>query len=180
LWGYSAWLFGCAESDIKPLVTKHLLIEWLVNSGATVDSDYVKWEGDPNSPLLHYLLIDRSSTYVAIIGDDRLEIVARAGEYMPTLFGPSWKGVDSDWDLLERQADWFVGAQKGIHQGSLLPGVRSQRKSLLIELHYPLGSANSTPRGGPISHRAEAGPTACSSMNHAFPTGHWRLSLFLL
>jgi very-short-patch-repair endonuclease len=48
-----------------------------------------------------------------------VEVIALADEYMPALFGPSWRGEDSGWDFLERQADWVIGAQNGIHQGKL-------------------------------------------------------------
>ncbi len=46
-----------------------------------------------------------------------VETIAHAGEYMPGLLGSSWKGTDSDWDLVERQANWVTGAQKGIREG---------------------------------------------------------------
>lgn len=48
-----------------------------------------------------------------------LAVVTSAAEYMRGLLASSWAGIDSDWDLLERQADWVLGAQNGIHQGRL-------------------------------------------------------------
>ena len=50
-----------------------------------------------------------------------IETVARASEYMPALFASSWRGMDSEWDLLGRQADWVIGAQDGIRRGKLAP-----------------------------------------------------------
>src|SRR5580700_4594991 len=44
---------------------------------------------------------------------------AHAAEQMASLLGPSWQGTDSDWDLLDAQATWVIGAWKGIHQGTL-------------------------------------------------------------
>ena len=38
---------------------------------------------------------------------------------MARLFTASWKGADSDWDLLATQAEWVIAAQKGIHRGEL-------------------------------------------------------------
>jgi very-short-patch-repair endonuclease len=48
-----------------------------------------------------------------------VQTIARAGEYMPGLLGSSWRTTDSEWDLLERQAEWVIGAQKGIRDGEL-------------------------------------------------------------
>ena len=50
------------------------------------------------------------------------ECVKRTGEaaeQMAPLFVTSWKGVDSDWDLIDSQANWAIEAWKGIHQGTL-------------------------------------------------------------
>ena len=48
-----------------------------------------------------------------------LRAIAGAGEDVAGLFAPFWRGTDSDWDLFQRQADWVIGAQKGIRQGAL-------------------------------------------------------------
>jgi very-short-patch-repair endonuclease len=47
------------------------------------------------------------------------QAIASAGECMAGLLGPAWRGPDSEWDLIERQAEWVIGAQKGIHEGNL-------------------------------------------------------------
>ena len=47
------------------------------------------------------------------------KVVAQAAEYTAPLFGSSWQGTDSDWDLLDAQARWVIGACKGINQGTL-------------------------------------------------------------
>ena len=44
---------------------------------------------------------------------------AQAAEQMTPLFATSWKGLDSDWDLIDSQANWAIEAWKGIHQGTL-------------------------------------------------------------
>src|ERR1019366_8055396 len=46
-------------------------------------------------------------------------MIAVAGEYMARLLTASWKGADSEWDLIARQADWVIAAHKGIHQEEL-------------------------------------------------------------
>jgi very-short-patch-repair endonuclease len=45
--------------------------------------------------------------------------LARTSDVMAPMFGSSWKGIDSDWDLLEVQANWVIGASKGIREGKL-------------------------------------------------------------
>jgi hypothetical protein len=45
--------------------------------------------------------------------------IGGAGDSMARLFTASWKGTDSDWDLLVTKAEWVIGAQKGIHRGEL-------------------------------------------------------------
>ena len=47
--------------------------------------------------------------------------IAAAHDLMIRLFPSSWAGVESDWDLLESQASWVIGARRGIQQGSLGP-----------------------------------------------------------
>lgn len=45
---------------------------------------------------------------------------AQAADQMtPPLFATSLKGVDSDWDLIDSQANWAIEAWKGIHRGTL-------------------------------------------------------------
>jgi very-short-patch-repair endonuclease len=48
-----------------------------------------------------------------------VQAIAGAGEYMPGCAGLRWRGIDSDWELLEKQAEWVIGAQKGIQEGKL-------------------------------------------------------------
>ena len=45
--------------------------------------------------------------------------VSGVSDVIAPLFGPSWKGIDSDWDLLEAQADWVIGAREGIRDERL-------------------------------------------------------------
>ncbi|HXB68372.1 MAG TPA: DUF3320 domain-containing protein [Candidatus Acidoferrales bacterium] len=45
--------------------------------------------------------------------------VARGSDCVAALVGSSWKGIDSDWDLLEAQVNWVIGACKGIREGTL-------------------------------------------------------------
>jgi hypothetical protein len=45
--------------------------------------------------------------------------IARASESMASLYGSSWKGIDSDWDLIDAQVNWIIGAQTGIREGNL-------------------------------------------------------------
>jgi very-short-patch-repair endonuclease len=47
------------------------------------------------------------------------QVITIAGESMRGLLTSSWMGTDSDWDLVGRQVEWVLGAQKGIHQGTL-------------------------------------------------------------
>jgi very-short-patch-repair endonuclease/KaiC/GvpD/RAD55 family RecA-like ATPase len=44
--------------------------------------------------------------------------IKEGDECMASLLG-SWKGIGSDWGLVESQADWVIRAQKGIHEGTL-------------------------------------------------------------
>ncbi len=45
--------------------------------------------------------------------------ISTTRELMTTLFGSGWAGVESDWDLLDSQASWVIGARRGIQLGSL-------------------------------------------------------------
>jgi very-short-patch-repair endonuclease len=45
--------------------------------------------------------------------------VLAAQNQMTPLFQSGWNGLDSNWDLLERQACWVIDAHKGIQKGSL-------------------------------------------------------------
>ena len=47
--------------------------------------------------------------------------IAAAQDWMTILFPSGWAGVHSDWDLLESQALWVMGARRGIRQGALMP-----------------------------------------------------------
>jgi very-short-patch-repair endonuclease len=47
--------------------------------------------------------------------------IAAAQDWMTRLFPSGWVGVHSDWDLLESQALWAIGARRGIQQGALMP-----------------------------------------------------------
>ncbi len=46
-------------------------------------------------------------------------MIASAAEFMARLLTASWKGADSEWDLLVGQADWVIATHKGIHQEDL-------------------------------------------------------------
>jgi hypothetical protein len=48
-------------------------------------------------------------------------LIAGFGESMVRLFGTSGEGSGCDWDLHEKQADWVIGAQWGVHEGQLAP-----------------------------------------------------------
>lgn len=45
--------------------------------------------------------------------------ISEARDLMTTLFGSGWAGIESNWDLLESQASWVIGARRGIQEGSL-------------------------------------------------------------
>jgi very-short-patch-repair endonuclease len=45
--------------------------------------------------------------------------VLAAQNKMAPLFQSGWRGLDSDWDFLERQAHWIITTQRGIQQGLL-------------------------------------------------------------
>jgi very-short-patch-repair endonuclease len=45
--------------------------------------------------------------------------VLAAQNAIAALFQSSWRGLDSDWDFLERQAYWVITTQRGIQQGVL-------------------------------------------------------------
>ena len=47
--------------------------------------------------------------------------ITAAQNWMIRLFPSGWAEVHSDWDLLESQASWVIGARRGIEQGALMP-----------------------------------------------------------
>lgn len=63
------------EEELKILVTRELLSNWLKAGGGELETDYLNWDGGPDSALLNYMLICRSSPYVALVRERRLEKV---------------------------------------------------------------------------------------------------------
>lgn len=65
------------------------------------------------------------------------KLIVSSASMMEPLFGPSWKGTESAWDWLERQATWCIEAQKGVGAGRLASwcitsGTRYSDKALLV------------------------------------------------
>jgi hypothetical protein len=63
------------EEDLKILVSSQVLSNLLETGGGKMETDYLKWDGGPDSALLNYLLVCRSSPYVALVREKRLEKV---------------------------------------------------------------------------------------------------------
>jgi hypothetical protein len=61
---------NCTEIDAKQLVTKELLVSWL---RGFMDTEYLRWDGGPASPLLQYQVVSQKSPYVPLIREGKLE-----------------------------------------------------------------------------------------------------------
>lgn len=73
-------------------------------------------------------------------------LVNSADPLMRSLFASNWRGIDSDWDLLQNQANWTLECHKGIKSGTLSNwcvaiGARSIDKALLNLLAKEIGKA---------------------------------------
>lgn len=64
-----------SEEAMKTLVTRQLLSSWLTVGNGKLETDYLTWDGGPDSALLSYMVIRRSSPYVALVRERRLEKV---------------------------------------------------------------------------------------------------------
>jgi hypothetical protein len=64
-----------SEEQRKSLVTGEILSSWLAAVGEKLETDDIKWDGGPGSPLLNYMVVCRSSPYVALVKERRLEKV---------------------------------------------------------------------------------------------------------
>jgi hypothetical protein len=63
------------EEQVKALVTSRLLSSWLEAVGGKLETDYLKWDGSPESALLNYMLVCQRSPYVALVRERKLEKV---------------------------------------------------------------------------------------------------------
>jgi hypothetical protein len=65
-----------SEEQVNTLVTSQRLSSWLSAGGGKLETDYLKWDGGPDSALLNYMVVCRSSAYVPLVRERRLEKVA--------------------------------------------------------------------------------------------------------
>jgi len=63
------------EQDRKLLVNSQLLLSWLPSEIGKLETDFVEWDGGPESTLFNYVLVCRRSEYVPLVRERRLEKV---------------------------------------------------------------------------------------------------------
>jgi hypothetical protein len=68
------------EQDMKCLVTKESISDWLRKSGEFLSGDHVRWDGGPDSPLLLYGVLALAMPYVPLVKERRLERVVNRAE----------------------------------------------------------------------------------------------------